>query len=270
MPTSASLAEVSVFASTAEFYRRYRSGVPADVAELLSRSAPHGSPRRLLDVGTGTGCVIHALLPHFDEAIGVDLDVDLLTVARDELSTASSTKPVDFIEAPAETFTLSPGWTAHLVTVCRAFHWFDRPAFLSHIVDFMAPGGTLAILGDQSIWAGGDAWKERTREVIQEVLGEARRAGSGRYERPARSYEQDILEADFTGITAIGIPVQRTRTIDSVIGLLHSTSFASPAVLGSRLEEFDSRIRDELAPLVDAAGLITDHNEFGIYTATRP
>jgi predicted TPR repeat methyltransferase len=111
---------VSLYASTSDFYRRFRSRVPAELVELLDQRAPHGFPRRLLDVGTGTGFALEALLASFDEAIGVDPDADLLAAAREDPT--GDSKSVPFIKAPTETFTLAPGRRAHPVTVCRAFH----------------------------------------------------------------------------------------------------------------------------------------------------
>ncbi|WP_167132602.1 class I SAM-dependent methyltransferase [Paramicrobacterium chengjingii] len=261
---------MSFFASTADYYRRFRSGIPEDVSRVLSESAPNGSPRRLLDVGTGTGFVVQALLPYFDEAIGVDVDEELLAVARADTSDEIANRRARFIHGPAESLTLEPGWLAHLVTVCRAFHWFDRPAFLTNIIGYMADGATLSVFGDRSIWAGGQDWKIAARDVVQEVLGEARRAGPSTYGQKSGSFIDDLDNAGFTGITARTVPARRTHTVDSMIGLLHSTSFASPAVLGDRIDHFDARIREELSPLTDEEGTLVDDNEFYIYTGTRP
>lgn len=256
-----------MYASTADFYRRFRSRVPAKVAEYLTLAAPKSSPRRLLDVGTGPGFVVDALLPHFDEAVGIDVDADLLQVAREDV--ADLGEPVRFIQAPAESFTLDPGWRAQLVTVCRAFHWFDRPRFLRHITDYMTDDGVLAVFGDLSIWAGGDEWKDRAREVVQDMLGQKRRAGNALYQAPQRDYEDDLVEAGFTHTRRVRIPVARQRSVESVIGLLHSMSFASPALLGARINDFDNRVREALEPLTDN-GLLLDHNEFYILTSRRP
>ena len=53
---------MSTFAGTIDYYRKYRPGIPSEVAEILSAAAPQRRPRRLLDVGTGTGLVVEALL----------------------------------------------------------------------------------------------------------------------------------------------------------------------------------------------------------------
>jgi predicted TPR repeat methyltransferase len=73
---------VSLFQGTAEFYRQFRSGVPAEVAALLIQATPDRRPRKLLDIGTGTGFVVEALRADVDEVIGIDVDADLLAVAR--------------------------------------------------------------------------------------------------------------------------------------------------------------------------------------------
>ena len=72
---------MSLFTGTTEFYRRYRPGIPEEVAQVLDRATPVGRPRRLLDVGTGTGLVVEALLSRFDDVIGVDNDADMLAAA---------------------------------------------------------------------------------------------------------------------------------------------------------------------------------------------
>ncbi len=65
------------------------------------------------------------------------------------------------------------------------------------------------------------------------------------------------------------VPVQRKRTLESVIGYLHSTSFAAPRLFGDRIEEFDRALRDRL-PASATDGVFIDDNEFGILLGRRP
>jgi SAM-dependent methyltransferase len=259
-----------VFASTAEFYGAYRADVPPVVARRLEEAAPSGGVdgvRRLLDVGTGTGFVITALSPYFDDAIGVDPDPELLSVASRSLASQIAQHRVTLLRGTAEDLTVPSGWRPQLVTVCRAFHWFDRARFLARAGDVLAPGGVLAIFGDRSVWAANAPWKTATLEVLREFLGEERRAGAGTYRAPTHDYADDLIEAGYSSVERQSVPVRRTRTVESVIGYLHSTSFASLAVLDDRADAFDDQLAERLAPFVDTDGLLVDDNEFDILTA---
>lgn len=67
-----------------------------------------------------------------------------------------------------------------------------------------------------------------------------------------------------------GAPVRRVRSVESIIGYLHSTSFASVTVLGGAVAAFDDRVRERRALLVDSDGFLHDDNEFDILTAAVP
>ena len=61
---------MSLFAGTAGFYRQYRPGIPEDVAAVLDAAVHQGRPRRLLDVGTGTGLVVDGSAYALGEPLG--------------------------------------------------------------------------------------------------------------------------------------------------------------------------------------------------------
>ena len=65
------------------------------------------------------------------------------------------------------------------------------------------------------------------------------------------------------------MPVRRERTLDSVIGYMHSTSFAAPRLFGDRMEEFDQVLRERLTAHA-IGGVFVDENEFRILLAMRP
>ena len=94
---------MTLFQGTAEFYRQHRSGVPAEVAAVLLEAAPARRPRSLLDIGTGTGFVVEALLAGFDDIIGIDVDPDLLEVARRSVQPRDGQR-LRFVDSSAEQF----------------------------------------------------------------------------------------------------------------------------------------------------------------------
>src|SRR5690606_30895958 len=168
----------SLFTGTVGFYRQYRPGIPAEVADILDRATATNRPRRLLDVGTGTGLVVEALLDRFDDIIAIDNDADMLAAAESALRPAlPEGANLSLIECTAEEFVPPTGWHADLVTICRAFHWLDQAAVLSGLDAQVAPDGAVAIFGDNGFWAAGSPWKEAIRSVINEIIREGRRAG---------------------------------------------------------------------------------------------
>lgn len=258
---------MSLFQGTAEFYRQFRSGVPADVAAMLLRAAPDRRPRSLLDIGTGTGFVVESLSDGVDDVIGIDVDADLLAVASRSVEPRPG-QQIAFVRARAEEFSPPAGWNADLVTICRTFHWLDRRLVLDRLDGIVAPDGVVAILGDNSIWADNAGWKSEIKTILAEFLGQDRRAGSGTYQRPA-PYTDDLVASVFSDWDQVKVPVRRERSLDSVIGYLHSTSFAAPHLFGDRLAEFDDTLRERLPPLA-VNGVFIDNNEFGILLCRRP
>lgn len=262
---------MALFSGTADFYRQYRADVPEQVAAILDAAVPQGQrPRRLLDLGTGTGFVVRALLGRFDDIIAVDPDPDMLAAA--EANLRSGLPPgttLSLAQSVAEEFSAPSGWAADLVTICRAFHWLDQARVLSRLERQVAADGAVAIFGDQSIWTATTPWKVAVRTVVQEYLGERRRAGQGTYTVPGRPYSDILEESTFSQVEQMTIPVQRTRTADSIVGYLHSTSFAAPDLFGDRLADFDRAVRGRLLNFSDRDHF-SDDNEFHLLIARRP
>ncbi|MGH3905506.1 MAG: class I SAM-dependent methyltransferase [Pseudonocardiaceae bacterium] len=261
---------MSLFHGTVGFYRKYRPGIPSSVAEILDGAAGHSSPRRLLDVGTGTGLVAEALLGRFDDIIAIDNDVDMIAAAENALRPAlPHGASLNLEVSTAEEFTPPTGWLADLVTICRAFHWLDQAPVLARLDAQVSPHGAVAIFGDNSFWVTTSPWKTAVRSVVQDFLGEQRRAGSGTFNHHNRPYSDIMRESPFSHVEEFAIPVQRTWTADSILGYLYSTTFAAPQLFGDRLGEFDKTVRTTLTEFSDN-GTFGEDNEFLIRVGRRP
>lgn len=260
---------MSLFTGTVGFYRQYRPGIPDSVAAVLDAAVDQRSPRRLLDVGTGTGLVVEALLGRFDDIIAIDNDADMLAAAEAALRPAlpeGASLVLD--QTTAEDFVPPTGWHADLVTICRAFHWLDQAAVLAQLDAQVNPRGAVAIFGDNSFWVATSPWKTAVRSVIQDFLGEQRRAGGGTFNHHNRPYSEIMQESQFHQVDEVTVPVQRMWTADSILGYLYSTSFAAPHLFGERLEEFDNTARARLAEFSDDDTFVED-NEFLIRIGRR-
>ncbi|GAA3766756.1 hypothetical protein GCM10022225_61380 [Plantactinospora mayteni] len=260
---------MSTFAGTVNHYRRYRPGIPAEVAEILAGATPERQARRLLDVGTGTGLVVEALLTQFDYIIAIDTDADMLAAAEAAIrpQVPAGTRMV-LQSCAAEDFTPPSGWQADLVTICRAFHWLDQAGVLHRLDNQVAPDGAVAIFGDSSFWAAGSPWKSAVRSVIQDFLGEERRAGGGVFRHHDRPYSEIMHESTFNDVEELRVPVHRTWSTESILGYLYSTSFAAPQLFGDRLKEFETAIQRTLARFSDN-DIFEEDNEFLIRIGRR-
>ncbi|MEU2391849.1 class I SAM-dependent methyltransferase [Streptomyces sp. NPDC007369] len=238
---------MSLFTGTSSYYRQYRPGIPDDLAHRLAAYAPDRRPRRLLDVGTGTGLVAEALMPYFTDIIACDNDPDMIATAEEALRPkVPQGTTLSLVTSTAEDFRPPTGWKADLVTICRAFHWLDQAGVLALLDSQVAEGGAVAVFADRSFWAAESDWKAAVKQVIKDFLGEERRAGGGTFQHHNRPYSEIMEESPFNQVEEFTVPVTRTWNTAGILGYLYSTSFAAPNLFGDRLEEFETAVQKTL------------------------
>jgi ubiquinone/menaquinone biosynthesis C-methylase UbiE len=115
------------------------------VADLALRLGP--APRRVLDVGAGTGYLLGLLagrLPEAEELAGVDPAPAMVAVARD----GAADERLRFTEGSAERLPAADGRYDLVVAVTSFDHWADQAAGLAECARVLTPGGHL-VLADQ-------------------------------------------------------------------------------------------------------------------------
>ncbi|WP_367132933.1 MULTISPECIES: class I SAM-dependent methyltransferase [Streptomyces] len=247
---------MSHFEGTARYYRTYRPGIPEEAVALLTRAVQGVDAPVLLDLGSGTGQVplaLHAVFAEFDI---VEADSDMISEAKEAMAAAVPGKTVRLHHVRAEDFTPpSREWKADLVTICRAFHWMDQGKVLALLNGCTSPAGTVAVMGDGSLWTARSAWTDALRTLIQSYLGDERRAGqSGTYNAHDRPYAEILSESAFHRVEEHRYEVRREWSPENIVGYLGSTSFASRPLFGDRWQEFEDQ----------ALALLHEHAEDGV------
>ena len=257
----------SIFKSTAKYYARYRVPYPDDiVARLVTKCGLDGG-QRLLDLGCGTGQVFLPLAPNLASVVAVDPDADMLEHAARE-TTRRGFSNVSFVHGKAEDMDSSHG-TFHLVTVGASFHWMDRYSVGTVVArDLLVPGGRLAILGSPSLWHGDEAWHSVVRGVIQRWLGERRRAGAGAFSTPSQTHQSVLAQLGYA-IEEDTFPITHEWSLETLLGYLYSTSFASPELLADNRKRFEADL--ELALRThESSGRYLETIRFQLIVATPP
>lgn len=158
-------------------------------------------PRRVLDVGCGTGILTHRIREELQPEllVGVDPSPGMLTRARER------DPAIDFREGQAESLPLDDA-SVDAVTSTEAFHFFDQPAALAEFARVLRPGGTVVVVSITS----------RAARLM-------RRATSGAVSAPTRREVRDLVET-------AGLRVTDQRTVPRAIPGL----FTSVATVATR------------------------------------
>lgn len=260
-----------LFASTAPYYARYRSGYPPELfTELVDRFGLDGT-QTVLDLGCGTGQLAIPLARHVAQVIAVDPEPTMLDEGRrlaDERGLANivwrhgDAHHLDELDLP----------TLDLVTMGASFHWTDRDTLLATLDTLVADHGAVIVT---SGGAPGEhtppPWTDTITDIRTRYLGPARRAGSGTYTHPEERHAEVLARNPFNHIDTVEWTWQLPRDLDSVVGLQFSFSYSAPAQFGDEdtRARFEQDLREALSTQFPG-GDFTETIRTEALIATRP
>jgi SAM-dependent methyltransferase len=135
-PTSDLRAQrASSFGSRAAAYAEHRPDYPREAIEW-GLSGVTGTPRRVLDLGAGTGKLTVGLAGLGLDVAAVEPDPGMRAELERRVPSATA------LAGRAERIPL-PDADVDAVFVGQAFHWFDVPAAMTEIARVLRPGGVL-------------------------------------------------------------------------------------------------------------------------------
>jgi len=144
-------------------------------ADLALTLAP--APRRILDVGCGTGYLLRQLAvrcPQAVELAGIDPAPAMIAAAR----TAAPDGRLRWLEGTAEELPFPTGSFDLVVSTTSFDHWADQQAGLAQCARILAPGGWLVLADLFSAWLvptliAGRRHKARTKRRATRLLAAA-------------------------------------------------------------------------------------------------
>jgi ubiquinone/menaquinone biosynthesis C-methylase UbiE len=112
------------------------------VVDVVSRLG--ATPRRLLDVGCGTGALLRVAAQQFPEAelVGVDASPEMIRMAT---LTNPSPGRLRFVQGQAECLPFAGGHFDLILSTISFHHWADQQAGLQEVARVLAPGGSFLL-----------------------------------------------------------------------------------------------------------------------------
>jgi ubiquinone/menaquinone biosynthesis C-methylase UbiE len=130
------------FGSVAKDYARWRNDFPVEVFKQLESFGLRFAGMNVADIGCGTGVLTRELAKRGAQVTGVDPSPELLEEAKKRMEDGN---PIPYICATAENTTLPPA-EYEMVTVLRAWHWFNRPQAIKEAKRILKKGGLLIVI----------------------------------------------------------------------------------------------------------------------------
>jgi len=134
-------ANVDRFSGFAKEYNHYRPSIPDVIVDILSQLASVTKPRKVVDLGCGTGLSTRVWEKKAYEVIGVEPNDDM----RFQAMSHSDGSNIRYQKGLSVSTGL-PDSCADIVTVVEAFHWMEPTATLKEIVRILRPGGAFAAI----------------------------------------------------------------------------------------------------------------------------
>lgn len=215
-------------AEVARLYR-HRAPYPEGVFAILRRLLV--APRRVLDVGAGTGALARRMLAFAEHVDAVDPSAAMIEEGR--RLPAGNDDRLHWVAGLAEDAPLLPPYG--LITAGASVHWLDPDVALPRLRDALAPGAVLAIVDAVNVHGPYHAdvlavieehseleHHKETEELVDDLRAAGRFAVEGRERTEPMAFEQSV---------------------DDYLEMLHSTSTLARVRLGDRSARFDEQIR---------------------------
>jgi SAM-dependent methyltransferase len=240
----------TLYEGSAPYYACGRPPYSRELVATLTAEVGLDATGRLLDVGCGPGILTVELAPSFEDAIGLDPDVEMLAEGARRAREAGVDN-VRWLEAVAEmipTLDLGP---CKLVTFGQSYQWTDQVAVGEAVYDVLEPGGAIALVVhtvDGRPQPEGPGYPpiphDELRALVRRYLGPRRRAGRG-FTPDFERYAEALARTRFGAPKSVFAPGRPdiVRDVDGVLAGYLSTSYSAPHLYGDRLDAFEADVR---------------------------
>ena len=262
------MAEDRPFIGTARDYSVYRVPYPKSLIDELTTHTELTGVGKLLDLGCGPGRLTLLLSDYFAQCIAVDPEPEAVAFGEKQ-AIAEGIENVAWIVDSSETVELSSN-EFELITIGEAFHRMNRPLVTKKSFGWLKRGAWIALLWQDHMWHSDELWARTMVDIINRWI--RKKLPTRQEDLSARSrdpFENHLISNGFESITQKLFEVNFKWNIESLIGFLRSTSFASQARLAEKFNNLETELRLQL-PLCNPSGVYDEVITFGFILGRRP
>jgi SAM-dependent methyltransferase len=191
------------------------------------------------------------LAPFFEDVVGLDPEPGMLAEGRRQADAAGRDN-VRWVEGLAEQVSELDLAPCRLVTFGQSFHRVDRLAVAEQVYDLLAPGGAIAIISHVVTGRPTPAGTgqplipyDAIRELVISFQGDETRRYLDFWSQPGERFEDTLAKTRFGRPQMLYAPgvTDLINTVDSVVAMYFSMSYAAPHRFGDRCLEFETALR---------------------------
>jgi SAM-dependent methyltransferase len=248
----------TLFGGAANYYVDGRVPYAEGLSDFMESALGLDGRGRLLDVGCGPGVIALRLAHLFETVVGLDSDADMLAVGARQAE-EFAVGNISWAHMRAEEL---PGTLGkfRIAAFAASFHWMDRPKVANAVAGMLEMGGSAVQIDAPSYRvdslpsasAGSLPHPLPPEDDINALrshyLGPGIRAGRGIRNSSPNGEDQVFTDAGFAPMRQVLVPDGRVidRSIDQLVAQRFSSSSTAPHLFGSRLEEFETDLRQLL------------------------
>jgi ubiquinone/menaquinone biosynthesis C-methylase UbiE len=235
----------------AEHYAKFRRGYSADVVDHVVVALGLDGRSRVLDIGCGTGQLTLPLARRTRGVLGVDVEPDMLRLAREAGIASGVTNAGWLLSADSDLDGLVPllgERSFDAVTIGQALHWMDPPRLFSTLRRLLRPAGTVGVIANGTpLWLQDTVWSQALRAHLESWLGVELTAWCGTDPATRREYAAQLADAGFADVAETVVEYVDQLTFEQVAGNVYSAMSPEQLPHGPDREIFEQRLREALA-----------------------
>lgn len=244
-----------IFDKTVSYYAKYRLEPPKEVINELKKIGELNGHERLLDIGCGPGTSSFLFSPYFKEIIAVDRNLQMIQEGIKKANFLRISN-ISWLCSSGEAINMQIIGDVDFVIFASSFHWMNQSLILKRIANRVKKGG--AIMGNKSSWNKHQKFDEIIVSTVKEFVGETRQTLQGNYKEPKKNVKEIIDDSPFTFLETKTIKFTHEFSVDELIGLQLSTSYANENLFGSRTNDFIATLRNRLQMISNNGKIISE------------